>query len=434
MNKKVSIGVALTLVLVAIAVTVSVTMIIAMRYFSTMVSDVSEQKAMYDYLNAIDKIVRQNYTAIDEEKLHEALAGGYIDGVNDPYAQFLTNAEYQARQSLEAGNLTGFGLELAADPNENIFVVRVHANSPAAQANIQAGDIVTAMSGEEVTARQLSAVQQTLATQSKVLLTTRRGDASYAMELTASTFVATTVQGRMIDTVGYIEIFSFNQKTAEQFRTVYTDLIGKGATSVIFDVRGNAGGTLSSAADILSYLLPLGTFAKSVGNAGTEELISKGTYEMNVPSVTLVDGRTMGEAELFAAAMRSMSKTVVAGMTTAGKTSVQENFSVTVNNTAVRLTVAQLYLVNDPSLWTTKGLTPDILALMGDETEQYLPTLPDEQDMPLMTALQYLTGASIPDPEPDPGTSTTDPSGTTTGTDNGENTTSGDTTTSTAAA
>ena len=75
MNKKVSLGVTLALIFLSIAMTVSIPVVIAMRHFGTMQTDLQQRVAMFDYVNDIDKTARQHYT-IDEEKLRAALLKG----------------------------------------------------------------------------------------------------------------------------------------------------------------------------------------------------------------------------------------------------------------------------------------------------------------------------------------------------------------------
>ena len=164
MSKKVSVGVLLTAVLLSIALTVSVTMVIAIRYFNSTVSDVTQRQAMFDYVTDVDKIVRYHYYGtIDEEKLRSALGEGYIDGIGDPYAAYLSAEEYREALDTLAGKQTGFGLDVALSDNGRIVITRVHPQSTADKAGIQAGDVITAVNGNDVSASAFSQVNRTLA-------------------------------------------------------------------------------------------------------------------------------------------------------------------------------------------------------------------------------------------------------------------------------
>ena len=112
MNKKVSIGVTLALIIISVALTVSITTVVAMRQFNNIVNDVGKRQVMLDYVTEIDKLVREHVSNLDEEKLRTALAQGYIDGIDDPYAAYLTADEYATELSAKEGKVTGFGVEL----------------------------------------------------------------------------------------------------------------------------------------------------------------------------------------------------------------------------------------------------------------------------------------------------------------------------------
>ena len=113
MNRKISLGAALALIIIAVARTVSITMVIAMRNFDYNISKVSERQAMFDYITDVDKEVRQNFLGeINEDRLRASLANGYIKGIGDPYAAYLTADEYRKETDRLAGKKTGFGIEI----------------------------------------------------------------------------------------------------------------------------------------------------------------------------------------------------------------------------------------------------------------------------------------------------------------------------------
>ena len=175
MHKKISVGVLLASVILAVALTVSVTMVIAIRYFNSTVSDVTQRQAMFEYVTDVDKIVRYHYNGtIDEEKLRRALGKGYIDGIDDPYAAYLSSDEYKEALDTRKGKETGFGLELALSDNGRMIVSRVHPNSTADKAGIEKGDVLTAVNGSEVSASDFSSVNRTLSDAPKVILSVRR--------------------------------------------------------------------------------------------------------------------------------------------------------------------------------------------------------------------------------------------------------------------
>ena len=297
-NRKISIGAAVALIIVSIALTVSVTMVVAMRQFNYKLRNVNQRQAMFDYITEVDNAIRRNYVGeISEEELRTALAKGYLNGIGDPYAEYLTAAEYRTETERLAGSCTGLGLEIAEQADNSVIITAVHKNSAADKAGVQKGDVITALDGGET---DYAAVARRLASGEKTMITVKRGEESIAFELSASTYTATTVESRLINTTGYIRIRSFYSNTPEQFKAAVTTLEEQGAQNFVFDLRNNEGGTLAAATDILSYLLPRGTYARRVETAGAvSDLTSDGTHEFAHSSVTLVNETTAGEAELF---------------------------------------------------------------------------------------------------------------------------------------
>ena len=392
MNKKISLGVAITLVIISMALTLSITMVVAMRHFSFMVNDVGQKKEMYTYIDEIDKKVRNNYT-INEEQLRAALAQGYIDGLNDPYAAYLTTAEYQQVQIRQSGSLTGFGLEIAQSRDNQVVVSDVFKGSPAAQSGVQQGDILKAVDGETVNPEEVDALRAKLSSAAKVVLSVYRDGAETAVELTSNTFTFSSVEERMIGTNGYIRIREFNSTTPEQFKTAYTSLVDQGATHFIFDLRNNEGGLLDAAKEIIAYLMPRGPYAHFTAKGEVTTFTAEDSFEMSVGSVTLVNGNTAGEAELFAGVLQDFGKTIVVGTPTAGKDTTQQYYPLESDKSAVRLTAGSLSLVQSKKSWGGEGLIPDQLVGLTSEQEKYFDLLTDEEDPQLQTGIGCLEGS-----------------------------------------
>lgn len=397
MKKRIPIATVLALVFMAIALSVSATMIFAMNRFSTTVSDVSARQALFDYLTNVDKSVRQNYAGtVDEELLKENLASAYIQSIGDKYADYLTPDEYAAVQKKTAGTVSGFGLEMTLQSSPDTIVVSsVAVGSPADLAGMKAGDVVLSRDGEpvDVTVKGLADLRADLDDYAKILLTVEREGKQQSFELVSGTYAVISVTGKMIGNVGYIRISDFNDTTAGQFSAMLEQHLAAGAESFIFDLRQNGGGSLAAATEIVGYLMPRGSFANVTGSDGTvTALTATSAYEMELPSVTLVNGQTAGEAELFAGVLQEFSLTTLVGDQTAGRALVQEYFPLSSDNAAVKLSVSELSLIKGGS-WEGKGLTPDRKVSL-EKTDEYLDLIEDAEDAPLQTALGELTSAS----------------------------------------
>ena len=417
MNRKVSLGAAVAACILVVALTVSATMMIAMRHFSDLVSDVGQRQAMYDYLDEIDSAARGKYT-IDEELLRTALAKGYLDGLNDPYAAYLSAEEYKRVQNELAGNYTGFGFQVTVSENK-LVVSYVAETSPAALAGVKKGDTVTVVDEEPMSGTSYTTLIDKLANSEKMLLTVSRDGTESAMELTVNTYTDPGVEGYIVqDTVGYIRFRFFNNLTAMQFKNVYNELTRQGAQYFVFDLRNNTGGSSAAVKEILGYLLPSGPYATCVQKNSTETYTASDPYEMTARSATIVNGNTEGEAELFAGVMQDLSKTTLVGGTTAGKAVVQEYFSLASDKAAVRLTVGEITLMKSGKNWADKGLMPDRLRDLSYDKLQRFDLLSYGEDDQLRTAVDAVKSnqnVTTPDNNMTGGTTTVTTVATTTG-------------------
>ncbi len=395
MNRKISLGAAITLIIVTIASTFSITMVIAMRNFDYNLTQVSKRQEMFEYITLVDKDVRQNYLGeINENKLRESLARGYIEGIDDPYAAYLTADEYRKETERLSGKWTGLGLEVVKMDDDSIVISSVHKNSAADKAGLQKGDVLTQLDGKDVKSYTLSQIMSKLGSAQKVKLTVNRGKDSTAFEISVSSYNLTSVESRMIGATGYIRITAFYGNTPNQFRDAYTKLESQGVENYIFDIRYNKGGNLKSVRDVISYLIPRGTYARLSKANSFEELVSTGAYEITKPSVTLVNKSTQGEAELFAGVMQEFKKTVVVGEKTLGRGMVQQYYSLAAEGAAIKISVASLSLTGGGILEGV-GVTPSVPSIMPAALENQFAFLNEKNDPQLIAAISTIKGGAI---------------------------------------
>ena len=395
MNKKVSLGAALAMMIISVALTVSITMVVAMRNFNYNISKVSERQAMFDYITDVDKQVRQNYYGeIGEDKLRASLAEGYIKGIKDPYAAYLTAEQYRKEIDRLAGKTTGFGIEITQFDDGSVVISSVHKNSAADKAGVKKGDVITQFEGKNISSYTLQQVQSMLETAQKIKMTVSRNNDAIAFELSSSTYVINSVESRLIDSTGYIRITGFYSNTPEQFKEAYINLESQGAENYIFDLRYNKGGDLSAAEEVISYLIPRGTYAKKLDGSTTTDLVSTGAYEITKPSVTLVNNKTEGEAELFAGVLQEFKKTTVVGEKTFGRGKVQKYFSLVADGAAVKISVASLSLIVGGEI-EGKGITPNVSSVLPTSLEKRFDFLTEKTDPQMIAAFSALKGGIV---------------------------------------
>ena len=391
MNKKVSLGATIALIVITVALTVSVTMVIAMRHFNAAVRDLSNRQAQYEYLDDVDRAVRQNYYGtIDEEKLRQAMASGYIKGLGDPYAEYLTTDEYKKAQEILAGKTNGYGIEVAQSYAGEVVITTVYKNSPADKAGVTKGDHIKMIDGKDIEEIGYKGVLDKLKKPSKAIFTLNQKGTTKAYELSSGIVNIDTVEGRMIDTVAYIRLKAFNDTTAEQFRKTYEFLMEQNPTGFIFDIRNNSGGSLKAAQDVVSLLMPGGMYASlKDGQGKVIQMTAEATTQLEKKSVTLINSNTAGEAELFAGVLQEFGKTTLVGTHTFGRGVTQEYFQNSLDGSAVKLSTASFVLIKGGE-WDGIGLEPDLASLLPTDAENNFELLDSKNDTQLAAAIGFL--------------------------------------------
>ena len=137
-----------------------------------------------------------------------------------------------------------------------------------------------------------------------------------------------------------------------------------GAVGIVYDLRSNPGGYLSSVVDILSYISPKGTTIASFSNDYADTMVDDDSHSLTLPSVVICNERTASAGELFTAAMRDFDEefgyfdVTIVGTTTYGKGVMQSSFHLG-DGSFLTLTVAYY---NPPSgkNYDGEGITPDV--------------------------------------------------------------------------
>ena len=126
MNRKISLGVAIALMSLAAAVAIVITAGYSMYDFNGRMQSLRESEVMYSKLNEIDGYVRQNfYGDIDEEEQMNAVAKGYVSGLGDKYARYMTPEEYQAQMEAYESQKASIGVSVVMDPSGYMKVIEV---------------------------------------------------------------------------------------------------------------------------------------------------------------------------------------------------------------------------------------------------------------------------------------------------------------------
>lgn len=389
MNKRISIGAALAILLIVAAVTFSMTMIYARNDFNRRVNDLREREREFEKYAEIDRLVRINYYGkINDAQLMDSVAKGYVQGIGDTYATYLSAEEYKKLTETDEGDNVGIGAIIEQAPDDfYLLVTQVYPESPSQVAGIEAGDLIVKIDDVDLTRENSKQMLESISGPqgTKITLVFRRGSEDKPADMTRRAVAIPTVESRLLEQaapeeplVGYIRIKDFGERTYDQFNRELRRLTDAGAKSLILDVRDNKGTTMKTATKILDKLLPDGILATATYKDGTTsvEAVSDAN-EINLPMTVLINGGTASAAELFAQAIRDFDKGRIVGATTVGKGVLQEYVRLS-DGSAIQLTVAQ-YQPPSGISFNEIGVKPDFdvrleedWALLGDDLDTQL--------------------------------------------------------------
>ncbi len=345
-------------------------------------------------LKLLDYYVSNYYVGeVDEKETENFVMSGYIDSLNDKYAAFFAAEDAESRNNRLLGAENGLGLTVFSHPDNNTICIKsVASGSSADKAGLKKGDEILEVDGRDVTNMNFNDAVNLIKRElgQTVNLKVNRNNTLVDVSAEYSNYTTQSVYYHTIEDFGYVEIYSFNSQTVPQFKTAVESLVSSGVKGIIFDVRGNGGGTVESVKEMVDYLVPEGVIMTSVYKNGiTEELYSDAS-EIDLPMAVLTDKASASAAELFSASIRDFNKGVLIGDTTYGKAVMQGTFRFPDKSSAV-FTIAEFYTHSGES-YNQKGLVPDIKVELNDYEIKYFNLLSDNEDPVKVAAVEYLKG------------------------------------------
>jgi len=361
MNKKISLGAAIAFMLVVATVTLALTMAFSMNRFTTMVNGVQQQRELYSKLAEIEQQVRDKYPdAIDNDKLMDSMAAGYISGLGEDGGKYYTADAYQQLLTSEEGRYYGIGIVPVMEPSGYIQVKEVYPDSPASNAQIVVGDMIVKVDDLDVTTETYEDAVKLLQGEAgtKVNLTVRRDNEDISMEITRRQVEIPTVYAKTYDRVGYLRITSFTTGTRDQMNRQLNQAIGSNLDALVVDLRDNAGGRYSAMAPALELLVPEGDMILAKYKSSEPVVLADSdSAGVSFPLVVLTNANTSGTAEVFAQVLRDMTGARVVGTKTAGDGKIQEFVKLS-DGSAIQLTVAR-YVTPSGVILDGEGVKPD---------------------------------------------------------------------------
>ena len=329
---------------------------------------------------------------IDGQQVEDTMYTGMVAGLDDPYSVYYSKEELESMEEATAGEYSGIGATLSQDPEtKEISVVSCFTGTPAEEAGLLPGDVITGWNGSPVSDMELSELVSKIKTDpdEHLTLSIERDGEELEVELTRRAVKIPTVEYEMLeDQIGYIRLLEFDEVTAQQFEDAMSDLESQGMEKLIIDVRNNPGGVLQTVCDMLDQLLPEGMIVYTEDKNGKRtEYTSNEEHQFTKPLAVLVNGNSASASEIFAGAVQDYGIGTIVGTTTFGKGIVQKIFYLS-DGTGLKLTVAKYYTPKGHDIHK-KGIRPDVEVEL-DEVLQNQSSISHEEDNQLQKAISVL--------------------------------------------
>ena len=291
----------------------------------------SSTVSLNEFISAYNEIVSDYYQDVDSDKLLEAGISGMIKYLGDPYSTYLDTTDAQEFNEDVDGTYQGIGAEIKYNDKKEPTIGKIFSNSPAEKAGLNENDILLKVDDVDVTKKTLSQIADIVKGKkgSSVNLTVKRDEEELTINIVRDVVDNVSVTSEIIEKndkkIGYIYISIFASNTPKQFEQELKKLEKDGIDSLIIDVRGNSGGYLTTANEILSLFIKKGEVLYQLKTKDKLEVIYDETEDSrNYPIVLLADHSSASASELLVGTLSETYHATVVGTTTYGKGKVQK--------------------------------------------------------------------------------------------------------------
>ena len=270
----------------------------------------------------------------------------------DPYTVYYPESEMEDVKLMTTGEYAGIG-SIISKKGDKVIIREPYKNSPAAKAGLLPGDVILSIDGNSVKNKNTEDVSTMLKGQpgKEITIKIQREFEAKPIE---KKIIREKIQipsvpyyGMVNDTTGYVYLTSFTDKSASDVRDAIITLKNKGAKAMILDLRGNTGGLLDQAVEVVNFFVPRGSKVVStkgkVKQSDKEYTATKNPIVPDMPLAVLIDRGSASASEIVSGALQDLDRAVLIGERSFGKGLVQSVRDLAYN-TKLKVTTGKYYI------------------------------------------------------------------------------------------
>lgn len=387
------------IIALTIFITFMITSISLYTYFlnnpiNANVSATSTSKKIAGNLEKYREIIDKYYLGeVNENKLEEGAIKGYIEGLGDPYTEYISKEDMEDYLNDTMGNFVGIGIYMVKNTTyDKIQVLSTIKDGPAEKAGIQTGDLIVSVDGITYTASDMTTAANNIKGEAgtKVNVEIQRENQIIKYELTREKVKVNPVEGKILENnIGYIQFSSFDETTAEDFKNKFEELNKKGIKSLIIDLRNNGGGIVDQALEIADYITDKDSVLLYEVDKNDKETVKKAQNDpiIDMPIVILTNENTASASEILAGALKDLGKAKTVGTTTYGKGVIQQILRLS-DGSGLKITIEEYQTPNRNKI-NKVGIEPDEKVELPDTVTNIF-NVKENEDTQLQKAIEML--------------------------------------------
>jgi carboxyl-terminal processing protease len=359
-------------------------------------TSMTREKVVVDYREAL-AVIDDNYVGqVDHEKVSESSIQGMLYTL-DPHSAFFTRDEFRKLYEEQSSQFYGIGVSILQH-RDGVYVQSIIPNTPADKAGLRFGDRFVEIEGKSAKDYSSAEVSKNVRGERGTSVNIKIGRAGTEKPLEFN-----IVRGgvplpsirnyfMLRDAVGYVGFTGgFQETSAEELDEAIAELKKQGMRSLVLDLRGNPGGLLPQAIEVVSRFVPRGQTVVSVKGrsryAQSQDLRAVGDKTEDLPLVVMINGGSASASEIVAGAIQDYGRGIVVGTDSFGKGLVQRVFQLPFG-TGLTLTTARYYTPFGRSLQKdySSGSIYDYYTSHTDEDVETTDAKPKPVGIPVKTA------------------------------------------------